>query len=73
LILGYFDLLSNVTIPGHAPKSGIVTLKRSTTMSGQNRKNHYSIKDTLQVLFGIPVVMTVAVFCANFATSYAGI
>lgn len=42
-------------------------------MSGPNGKSRYSIKDTLQVLFGIPVVMTVAVFCANFATSYAGI
>lgn len=42
-------------------------------MSGHDDKKLYSIKDTIQVLFGIPVVMTVAIFCANFATSYAGI
>lgn len=42
-------------------------------MSGHNKKGLYPFKDTLQVLCGIPIVVTVAVFCANFATSYAGI
>ena len=42
-------------------------------MSGHNGKKLYSAKDTVQVLLGIPVVMTVAIFCANFATSYAGL
>lgn len=42
-------------------------------MSTRDDNKLYSGKDILQVLFGIPVVVTVAVFCANFATSYAGI
>jgi len=42
-------------------------------MSIHKDKKLYSVKDTLQVLFGIPLVVTVAIFCANFATSYAGI
>ncbi len=36
-------------------------------------KKIYSVKDTLQVVIGIPIVMSFAIFCANFATSYAGI
>lgn len=37
------------------------------------KKELYPRKDTIQVLMGIPVVMTVAVIIANFATSYAGL
>jgi len=39
----------------------------------QGKKPSYNTKDTVQVLLGIPVVLTVAVLCANFVTSYAGI
>lgn len=42
-------------------------------MSGHKKKGQYTFKDTIQVLCGIPIVVSVAVFCANFATSYAGI
>lgn len=37
------------------------------------KKELYPRKDVAQVLMGIPIVMTIAVIVANFATSYAGI
>ncbi len=42
-------------------------------MSGNNDKNIYPAKDVITILCGIPVVLAIAVFCANFVTSYAGI
>lgn len=42
--------------------------------TNSNRKKElYPIKDVAVVVCGIPVVATVAVLCANFVTSYAGI
>ena len=37
------------------------------------KKPTYNAKDTAQVLLGIPLVVTAAIFCANFVTSYAGL
>lgn len=37
------------------------------------KKELYRSKDVVTVLLGIPVVATVAVFFANFVTSFAGI
>lgn len=42
-------------------------------MNDQENKFGYRRKDTIQVLCGLPVVVTAAIFCANFVTSYAGI
>lgn len=42
-------------------------------MTPSEKKELYRRKDLVQVLFGIPIVAAVAVFCANFVTSYAGI
>jgi len=39
----------------------------------QDKKQLYPSKDVITVVCGIPIVATVAVFCANFLTSYAGL
>lgn len=39
----------------------------------EGQKPTYNAKDTIQVLLGIPLVVIVAIFCANFITTYAGI
>ena len=40
-------------------------------MSDQENKFAYRSKDVVQVLCGIPIVACVAVFCANFVTTYS--
>ncbi len=42
-------------------------------MKQTNPLGTYRSKDVIQVLIGIPIVATIAVLCANFVTSYAGI
>lgn len=42
-------------------------------MSSPSGHYEYRKKDVITALFGIPIVMTAAIFVANFATSYAGI
>ena len=44
-----------------------------TTKSDGNKKQLYPAKDVITVLCGIPVVASIAIFCANFVTSYAGL
>ncbi len=38
-----------------------------------DKKELYRRKDVITVLCGIPVVASVAIFCANFVTTYAGL
>ncbi len=42
-------------------------------MEKQNPSGSFRSEDVIQVLIGIPIVATVAVLLANWATSYAGL
>jgi len=41
--------------------------------TNSEKKELYRRKDIITVLCGLPIVAIVAIFCANFITSYAGL
>ena len=41
--------------------------------TNENGVELYRIQDLITVAIGIPIVVIVAIVCANFVTSYAGI
>jgi len=73
LIVNRFGLLFNLPMPINPNIEALQPSRGTLKMHTPENKNLYSLKDTLQVMVGIPVVMAFAIFCANFATSYAGI